>query len=192
MIRASAAALVGALGLGVPAAMAVGGGAFAASGAAAPLPPGSPGLTGQFQLSGVITAAKHVRGEHRGQRVQRAWTFTPQCSVGPCSTVTLVRRRRVGTDTTVLTATSPTTYTGQGLFYAPLRCAGRMRAHGEAVPFTITVTVTATTTVAGAPIASQIHATYVNRRRRNLTRCIDVTGHDAAAYDGQLVGPAAT
>jgi hypothetical protein len=149
-------------------------------------------LAGQFQLSGRVTVAQHISGEHHGDRVTRSWTFTALCPAGPCSQVQLVRQRAGGTDTTVLDATGPTTYAGRGRFYAPLRCGGRVRPRGESVPFTVTVTVTTAEVVLGVPVANAIHATYVNSHRRNLTKCVEVPGHDAAVYDGQLVSGAAT
>ena len=33
-------------------------------------------------------------------------------------------------------------------------------------------------------LASQISATYVNKTRLNLTRCVIVLGHDSARYTG--------
>jgi hypothetical protein len=163
-------------------------GARAASGGAGVPSAGPARLTGHFAMSGRVTAATHIRGEHPGQLVHREWTFTPLCPSGPCPAVQLVRVRARGSDTTVLTATGPGTYVGHGRFDAPLRCAGRTRPKGESVPFTIRLTITATATVLGAQVASQIHATYVNRRRTNLTRCVDIPGHDAAVYDGLLGG----
>jgi hypothetical protein len=70
------------------------------------------------------------------------------------------------------------------VFYAPLRCSGRIYPRGQEIPFRITVRVTATNGTA----ASAISATYVNRERTNLTPCIGVLGHDSARYVG-LVAP---
>jgi hypothetical protein len=142
-------------------------------------------LTGTFQMSGKVTVAHNVRGERAGQVVQRAWTFTPQCTVAPCASVRLVRSRRIGADTLTLTLqkSATETYAGTGVFYAPLRCAGRTYPQGQEIPFRITVRVTA---VAGTK-ASAIRATYVNRSRINLTPCIGVLGHDSARYVGQPV-----
>ena len=53
------------------------------------------------------------------------------------------------------------------------------------VPFTIKVQITATTTATdGTTVASAISATYVNKSRLNLTRCVIVLGHDSARYSG--------
>ena len=140
-------------------------------------------LSGTFQMSGKVTVAHNVRGEHAGQLVQRTWMFTPQCTVAPCASVRLVRSRAIGGDTVTLTLqnTAAETYAGTGVFYAPLRCAGRIYPQGQEIPFRITVRVTATT----GTKASAISATYVNRSRINLTPCIGVLGHDSARYVGQ-------
>jgi hypothetical protein len=124
-----------------------------------------------------VTVARNVRGEHVGDVVQRTWTFTPLCATAPCATVQLVRQRANGSDTLTLRQTGPGTYAGAGLFYAALRCSGRVYPHGQKIPFRIRVNVTPT----GA-----LSATYVNRSRINLTPCVAVLGHDSARYTGQL------
>jgi len=157
-------------------------GSAALAGAASAQPPApSAVLQGAFQMSGKVTVAANVRGEHVGQIVTRTWTFTPECSTGPCTTVRLVRGRATGTDTLTLQWTRAGTYAGSGAFYAPLRCTARVYPQGEEIPFRITVRVTAVT--AGA--ASAISATYVNAQRINLTPCIGVLGHDSARYTGE-------
>jgi hypothetical protein len=152
--------------------------ALAATAALAPGAAGQPApqLQGTFQMTGTVTVAKNVRGEHVGQLVQRTWTFTPLCPTLPCATVRLVRQRAGGTDTLTLHAVGPAKYTGTGRFLAPLRCTGRVYRPGQVVLFKITVHVTP---------ADQLHATYVNPSRLNLTPCIGVLGHDAARYIGQ-------
>jgi hypothetical protein len=136
-------------------------------------------------MTGQVTAAQFVRGEHVGEMVPRTWTFTPLCVTGPCAQVRLFRGRRTATDSLILTEISPGRYSGAGTFYAPLRCAGQVYSTGEEVPFQITVTVTATTTAPdGTVLAQQISATYVNKSRLNLTPCVIVLGHDAARYTG--------
>ena len=146
---------------------------FAPTAAAQP----APQLQGAVQMTGTVTVAKNVRGKHVGEVVHRTWTFTPQCPTTPCPTVQLVRQRASGTDTLILHQTSPTTYAGAGRFDAPLRCSGRVYPSGQAVPFKITVRLTST---------GQLRATYVNRKRANLTPCIGVLGHDSARYVGVL------
>jgi hypothetical protein len=135
----------------------------------------APQLQGTFQMTGTVTVATNVRGEHVGQVVHRTWTFTPSCPAAPCATVILVRQRANGTDRLTLHEDGPHAYAGDGRFYAPLRCAGRIYRPGQAVPFRITVHVTAT---------DHLKATYVNDARINLTPCIGVLGHDAARYAG--------
>jgi hypothetical protein len=139
-------------------------------------------LKGAFRMSGRVTVASNVRGERVGQLVTRTWTFTPQCASAPCPTVQLVRGRGNGTDTLTLQQTRTGAYAGSGLFYAPLRCSGRIYPRGQEIPFRISVRITAT----DGTRASAISATYVNRERTNLTPCIGVLGHDSARYVGLL------
>ena len=161
--------------------------AGAASAVAQP-PPVQSRLAGTYQMTGLITVAQFVRGEHVGEVVLRTWTFTPLCVTGPCAQVRLDRGRRNATDTVILTETSPGHYSGAGTFYAPLRCAGQAISAGAEVPFQITVTVTATTTAPdGSVLAQQISAKYVNKSRLNLTPCVIALGHDAARYTGTEV-----
>jgi hypothetical protein len=142
-------------------------------------------LAGTFQMNGRVTAAHDVRGEHVGEIVQRTWTFTPLCVSGPCAQVRLFRGRANATDTLILNETSPGHYSGTGRFFAPLKCARQVYSAGEEVPYQIKLTVTATTTAPdGTVLAQQISATYVNKVRRNLTRCVIVLGHDSARYTG--------
>lgn len=144
-------------------------------------------LQGTFQMTGTVTVAQFVRGEHVGQTVQRNWTFTPLCGSGNCATVRLVRGRGTATDTLTLTAVGPQAYAGTGEFFAPLRCAGQIHRPGQAIPFRIKVHVTATGPApGGATMATAITATYLNASRVNLTPCVAVLGHDAARYQGTL------
>ncbi len=166
----------------------------AAGAGTAPAQPGPPApgvqsrLEGTFQLTGRVTVAHDVRGEHAGEVVQRTWTFTPLCVSGPCAQVRLFRGRANATDTLILTETSPGHYAGTGRFFAPLKCAGQVYATGEEVPFQIKLHVTATGTAPdGTTVATQIGATYVNKSRLNLTRCVIVLGHDAARYTGNQI-----
>lgn len=143
-------------------------------------------LEGQFTMTGQITVAVRVRGEHVGQRVLRSWTFTPLCSSGGCEQVELVRQRQGGSDAVVLNLTAPDYYVANGRFFAPVRCGRRRHGRGESVPFTIAVQVTNARIASGQPVATQLQATYVNSARLNRTRCVAVPGHDAAAYTGSL------
>lgn len=173
----SAAALAGAatVALAVPAA------------AAAPIPTSAARLQGSFQLAGRVTTAVNVRGEHRRDVVQRVWSFLSACPAGPCTHVTLVRKRATGSDKVVLTRRAPGSYDGHGSFTTPLRCAGRTYAAGERVPFTITVRITAASSGPSGIVAARITATYVNRSRVNLTPCVAFLGHDSARYHGYLI-----
>jgi hypothetical protein len=155
-----------------------------ASASAQPSQPDSR-LAGTFQMTGRVTAARYVKGEHVGEVVQRTWTFTPLCVSGPCAQVRLFRGRANATDTLILNETSPGNYAGTGRFFSPLKCAGTVYTMGEEVPYQIKLQVTATTTAPdGTVLAQQISATYVNTSRLNLTRCVIVLGHDSARYTG--------
>jgi hypothetical protein len=154
--------------------------------AAGPPPFAGARLEGQFSMQARITVAHNVVGEHAGERLGRTWTFRPLCASGACAQVQLVRNRAGGGDVLTLAETTPGSYAGNGLFYAPLSCAGTTYVRGESVPFRITVTITAEST---AGLATAVKATYVNRSRRNLTRCVDIPGHDAATYTGPLAAP---
>jgi hypothetical protein len=195
--RTHLAAAIGALaGTAPPAAAAIppvaigalAGTAPPAAAATPPAPtPASARLEGQFLLSGRITVATNVRGEHAGQSVTRTWTFTPGCPAGVCTTIGLSRRRSGGTDNLALRLRSPGYYVGNGRFFAPLRCGGRTIRQGASVPFSITVRVTAATLAGSDVVATRINATYTNRSRSNLTDCVAFLGHDAATYQGQVV-----
>jgi len=145
-------------------------------------------LVGTYQMTGRVTVAHNVRGEHVGEAVQPTWTFTPLCAVGPCAQVRLFRGRANANDTLILNEASPGHYSGTGRFFAPLKCAGKIYSTGEEVPYQIKLRITATTTAPdGTLLAQQISATYVNKSRLNLTRCVIVLGHDAARYTGNDV-----
>ncbi len=194
-VAATAAAALGALaasGLAAPAlaapALAVGAATPAARAAATDPVLGAARLVGTFELAGRITTAVRVTGEHKGQNVIRTWSFLPGCSVGPCRTIGLLRVRSGGSDKVKLTRKRPGYYVGSGSFYAPLKCGGKTYRRGEAVPFTVTVTITsALRDPTGALVATRVNATYTNKSRRNLTRCVDFPGHDAASYHGHVL-----
>ena len=143
-------------------------------------------LQGQFELTGRITVAKRISGEHVGETVVRTWTFSPLCDAGPCPTVAVTRQRQAGTDTLVLHLVSADRYSGRGRFYVPLRCGRRTIARGESVPFKIGVQITAAALEGGVPVATQLTVSYVNRKRKNLTGCVAKPGHDSAVYTGAL------
>ncbi len=172
------------------AALAIAAPALSAAPSAAQVDPtiGAARLVGTFQLAGRITTAVRVKGERKGQSVVRNWSFLPACAVGSCRTVGLLRKRSGGTDQVKLTRKRPGYYVGDGTFYAPLGCGGKTYRRGEAVPFTVTVTITtALRDPTGALVATRVNATYTNTSRRNLTRCVDLPGHDAATYHGHVL-----
>jgi hypothetical protein len=145
-------------------------------------------LQGTFTMHGVLTTADHVYGEHRGEHVQRSWTFTPQCGTGSCQQVVLERQRsgKLIADVLVLERQTPDLYLGRGRFWVPLRCGGRVIAHGGLAKETISVRITQTATVGATIFATAVSAKYDNPTRVNLTRCPGGIGHDAARYQGQL------
>jgi hypothetical protein len=137
-------------------------------------------------MLGTVTVAKNITGERRGDRAKRVWMFTSQCAAGQCRTVQLVRHRAGGIDRVQLERRAAGYYTGTGRFYAPLRCASHTVRRGESVPFTITVRIKGTEITHGVDVADALRATYTNRSRRNLTKCVAIPGHDAAKYTGVL------
>ena len=143
-------------------------------------------LQGSFELAGRVTAAHAVQGEHVGQTITRAWTFSSTCPPGQCAQVALVRSRAGGSDSVMLRRTGPGRYRGSGSFFLPLRCAGRVYAQGEQVPFTVSVRITLAVPFGSGVVATRISATYVNRQRINHTPCVAALGHDAASYHGHL------
>jgi hypothetical protein len=143
-------------------------------------------LQGSFQLAGHVTAAHAVRGEHVGQTVARVWSFNSTCPKGQCAQVGLVRSRAAASDSLMLHRTGPGRYSGNGSFFLPLSCAGRVYPQGEKVPFTIKVRITLAVPFGSESVATRVSATYVNRRRFNRTPCVAALGHDAASYHGHL------
>lgn len=164
--------------------------AAAGTGAAA-APSGQARLAGSFAMSGVITRARSIPGEHAGEKVSRTWVFNPSCASGPCDRIQLIRGRGRGLSRVAVTLRlrSPGYYTGAGTFYAPLRCAGRVHRPGERVHYTVAVRVTGTELAGGQLVVSAVRATYASHRRDNLTPCVAVLGQaDVARYRGQLTG----
>ena len=148
-------------------------------------------LQGTFSMRGQVTTDDDVFGERPGERVQRAWSFFPQCANAICRRV-LLKRRRSGRhilDQVMLTRQPSGLYVGHGSFWVPLSCAGVLDAHGGLATETITVQITRTQLVGTTPFATAITATYTNPSRENLTRCPGSIGHDAAAYTGHLATP---
>jgi hypothetical protein len=153
---------------------------------AAPVPPliAAARLSGSFAMGGTVTRAVGVPGEHAGQTVLRLWSFVPLCEAGGCESVRLARTRPGGTDRLLLARQSPGFYTGVGSFLAPSRCRGTIYRRGALVPFTISVRITAAAPVGLEVQATQVRATYRNRRRINLTPCFAAPSYDSASYLG--------
>ena len=158
--------------------------AAAAAASAPPFPDAR--LQGTFQLAARVTAAHAVNGEHVGQTLARVWSFSSTCPTGQCAQIALVRSRGAASDSLTLRRTGPGRYSGNGSFSLPLRCAGRLYAQGEKVPFTINLQITLAVPFGDRSVATRVSATYVNRRRINRTPCVAALGHDAASYHGHL------
>jgi hypothetical protein len=149
-------------------------------------------LAGEFIMTGRITAAHSVAGEHVGETVKRTWTFLATCPIGQCLTETVVRSRAVGGDRTLMSRPKLSEFnrwTGEGSFFAPLMCGSRVYPLGERVFFRIMVQVTGEALVSGLPVATAVRATYRSYRRTNQTRCVFPLGNDAAVYTGTPVTP---
>jgi len=141
-------------------------------------------LQGVFVVSGVVTQAVGVPGEHRGEPVTRTWALLPACPVGACATIGLVRTRAAGQDELLLHRRGPGLYSGDGTFVAPVRCAGRLYQQGEGATFTITIQITAAVAQGAAVPATGFSAAYRNRARIGLTRCFSAPSYDSARYVG--------
>jgi PKD repeat protein len=139
-------------------------------------------------MLGKLTDVRNVKGEHRGQRVQRTWFFIPRCPTGSCQRVTLVRKRsgKHIRDVLLLKRRRPNVYRGTGHFWIALKCAGQVIQHGGRATETITVRITRARVTGTDTFAAGIKATYDNPRRVNLTKCPGGIGHDAATYGGTL------
>ncbi len=147
-------------------------------------------LQGNYAVSGVVTRAVGVAGERRGQRVRRTWNFISPCPTGACPVLGLHRQRAGGVAPLFLRQVSPGTYTGAGVFAAPVRCHGRLYRRGSDVPYTITLTVTAAAPQPdGSTLATGFSAAYRNRGRVGHTRCYSPPSYDSARYLGVLAPP---
>lgn len=150
-------------------------------------------IVGAFTMQGRIITAVRVLGEHRGQVVQRHWTFTGVgCGRRSCRQLLLRRERSAGQfDRLTLRPTGRGSYAGSGRFYAPLTCIGGIFPRGEIVPYRVTVRITRASKVQGIWFADRLAATYTNLHRIDLTRCPLGPSHDAASYTG-TASPAVT
>ena len=151
-------------------------------------------LEGSFAMRGTLTFVDNIRGEYRGEHVNRMWTFLPHCASGACARVTLLRRRsgRHVPDSVLLRRRGPGLYRGNGRFWVPLLCAGRVIRHGGLAFEKITVRVTRTVHVGADRLVTGVRAVYDNPSRVNRTRCPGGIGRDAARYTGTRVTPLPT
>ncbi|HEY2320648.1 MAG TPA: PKD domain-containing protein [Solirubrobacteraceae bacterium] len=153
-------------------------------------------ISTSYVMHGRVTTAIRVRGEHRGQRVTRRWTFTGlSCTGSVCEKLALRRQRSAHRyDRLTLSRVGVGSYAGSGRFYVGLRCRGRRYRRGLVVPYRITVEVAQAVAVQSIAFAGQLTATYTNLRRIDRTRCPVGPSHDAALYSGAaapLPGPPA-
>jgi hypothetical protein len=146
-------------------------------------------IQGRFVMIGRITQAVDVKGEHKGQRLKRRWTFRALgCSGGSrCRRLRLHRQRSAGIVNTLnLKRDGVGRFAGTGTFYAGLRCAGQKYPRGELVPYRVTVRVLSAFRIGKVIYAYTIAATYRNRMRIDRTACPLGASHDAATYVGIL------
>ncbi|MHB8691294.1 MAG: hypothetical protein ACYDHH_08605 [Solirubrobacteraceae bacterium] len=147
-------------------------------------------LVGVFRMSGTITTAVNVRGERKGQKITRKWTFTgSSCGETVCARLALKRERSAKRFSSLVLKLRGGMYSGGGSFDAPLRCLGKTYRRGETVPYRVTVRITSAVLFDGIPFAYGITATYTNTKRIDHARCPLGPSHDAARYTGVLRGP---
>jgi PKD domain-containing protein len=174
-----------ALGVLAPTALAGTGGTAPGGGAGAR-------LQGTWTMNAKVTRADGVRGERKGQRFKRKWTFASSCASGPCSSVTLRRERSSKqSDKLTLKRFGSAGYKGSGKFYVRLKCNGRTYKKGGIAYYRIGLTMTKSRTVQGKQFATAIKATYNNTRRVNKTPCPGSLGRDTGSYTGTHAAPAA-
>jgi PKD repeat protein len=161
--------------------------AIAGTGGTAPGGGSAARLQGTWKMSGKVTRADGVRGERKGQKLTRKWTFTSSCASGPCPKVT-VRRERSSkqVDKLTLTRLGSAGYKGSGKFYVRLKCNGKTYNRGGIAYYKIGLTVTKSRTVQDKKFATAMRATYNNTRRVNKTPCPGSIGRDAGTYTGKL------
>jgi hypothetical protein len=160
--------------------------AFAGTGGTAPGAGAGARLQGTWTMNGKVTRADNVRGERKGQKLKRTWTFTSSCASGPCSTVSLKRERSSKQFDKLTLKRSGSTYAGSAKFYVRLKCNGRTYNRGGIAYYTIRVRVTKTRTAQTTAFATRVSATYNNTKRVNKTPCAGSIGRDAGTYSGKL------
>lgn len=144
---------------------------------------------GTFVMRGVVTSAVNVRGERRGERVNRKWVVHSRgCKLSVCPRLLLTRNRgSVRGSFAILRRVGVGHYRGSGSFWAPLECLGRRHRLGDFVPYTINLWVFSDEEIGGIRYATGVNATYVNRTRTDNTRCPLGLVSDAARYSGRLI-----
>jgi PKD repeat protein len=161
--------------------------ALAGTGGTAPGGGAGARLQGTWAMNAKVTRADGVRGERKGQKLKRKWTFTSSCASGACSSVTLRRERsNKQSDKLTLKRFGSAGYKGTGKFYVRLKCNGRTYKKGGIAYYKVGLTVTKSRTVQGKPFATALKANYNNTRRVNKTPCGGSLGRDAGAYTGKL------
>jgi PKD repeat protein len=167
------------------------GGALAGTGGTTAAGGAGARLQGTWTMSGTVTRADGVRGERKGQKVKRTWSFTSSCASGACSTVRLRRERSSKHfDKLTLKRAGSAGYKGSGRFYVRLRCNGRTYSRGGIAYYRIGLTMTQSRTVQGKRFAIAFRANYNNTRRVNKTPCAGSLGRDAGSYTGKHAAPA--
>lgn len=146
---------------------------------------------GTFIMRGVVTSALNVRGERRGERVNRKWEVQSRdCDHSVCGRLLVTRNRgSVKGSFVILRRVGVGHYRGSGDFWAPLQCLGQIHALGSFVPYTIQLWVFRRKAVNGIRYATGVNATYVNRSRTDNTRCPLGPASDSARYTGRLISP---
>jgi len=166
-------------------------GAVAGTGGTSPGGGSGARLQGTWAMSGKVTRANGVRGERKGQKLTRHWTFTSSCASGPCSTVALRRERSNKQFDKLTLKRSGSSYAGSGKFYVRLKCNGRTYNRGGIAYYTIRLSATKTRTVQNTAFATRISASYNNTKRVNKTPCGGSIGRDAGTYSGTHAAPTA-
>lgn len=148
-------------------------------------------VIGTFAMTARVTVAANVRGEHPGQVLVRDWKIVAsRCAGSVCGLLRLDRERSDHRhDHLTLRRIATGRYAGLGVFYAALKCYGRVYGRGSRVPYRVTLTVEGVTTVEGIAFARRIAATYYNTARSDRTPCPLGPSHDAARYRGQASSP---
>ena len=148
-------------------------------------------VIGRFAVTGRITRASGIPGEHTGERLRRIWTIVPRsCAESDCARLELTRPRAAGHVARItLHRVGFGLYRGTGRFDAAVRCLGHVAPRGSVVPYLITLRVTAFEPAGGLRLATAFRATYFNDRRFDRTRCPLGEVRDAARYTGTIIAP---